>query len=184
MSNTQLTTLTSKLAAKFDLGDGSGLLDTLKKTAFKGAVSDEQMTALLIVANHIRISEAGCWEWTGAKTRGYGQLTYRGVHQTAHRFSFQHFVEPIREGMWVLHHCDNRSCVNPAHLYQGTAIDNRADMLRRKRWVHPWSRRTHCIKGHEYAVVGYRIDKNDGSRVCRECQRNYKRDQRTAKQRN
>ena len=31
MSNTQLTTLTSKLAAKFDLGDGSGLLDTLKK---------------------------------------------------------------------------------------------------------------------------------------------------------
>ena len=45
MSNTQLTTLTSKLAAKFDLGDGSGLLDTLKKTAFKGAVSDEQMTA-------------------------------------------------------------------------------------------------------------------------------------------
>ena len=62
MSNTQLTTLTSKLAAKFDLGDGSGLLDTLKKTAFKGAVSDEQMTALLIVAKHIRISEAGCWE--------------------------------------------------------------------------------------------------------------------------
>lgn len=62
MSNTQLTTLTSKLAAKFDLGDGSGLLDTLKKTAFKGAVSDEQMTALLIVANHIRISEAGCRE--------------------------------------------------------------------------------------------------------------------------
>ena len=32
--------------------------------------------------------------------------------------------------------------------------------------------------------VGYRIDKNDGSRVCRECQRNYKRDQRAAKQRN
>lgn len=46
MSNTQLTTLTSKLAAKFDLGDGSGLLDTLKKTAFKGAVSDEQINQL------------------------------------------------------------------------------------------------------------------------------------------
>ena len=46
MSNTQLATLTSKLAAKFDLGDGSGLLDTLKKTAFKGAVSDEQINQL------------------------------------------------------------------------------------------------------------------------------------------
>lgn len=56
MSNTQLTTLTSKLAEKFDLGDGSGLLDTLKKTAFKGAVSDEQMTALLIVANQYKLN--------------------------------------------------------------------------------------------------------------------------------
>lgn len=56
MSNTQLTTLTSKLAEKFDLGDGSGLLDTLKKTAFKGAVSDEQMTALLIVANQYNLN--------------------------------------------------------------------------------------------------------------------------------
>ena len=56
MSNTQLTTLTSKLAEKFDLGDGSGLLDTLKKTAFKGTVSDEQMTALLIVANQYKLN--------------------------------------------------------------------------------------------------------------------------------
>ena len=56
MSNTQLPTLTNKLAAKFDLGDGSGLLDTLKKTAFKGAVSDEQMTALLIVANQYNLN--------------------------------------------------------------------------------------------------------------------------------
>ena len=51
MSNTQLTTLAQKLATQFDLGDGIGLLDTLKKTAFKGAVTDDQMTALLIVRN-------------------------------------------------------------------------------------------------------------------------------------
>ena len=56
MSNTQLPTLTNKLAAKFDLGDATGLLDTLKKTAFKGAVSDEQMTALLIVANQYNLN--------------------------------------------------------------------------------------------------------------------------------
>lgn len=50
MSN-QLTTLTNKLASRLDIGDGSGMIDTLKATAFKGQVSDQQMMALLIVAN-------------------------------------------------------------------------------------------------------------------------------------
>jgi phage recombination protein Bet len=49
--STQLVTLTNKLAARLDMGDGSGMIDTLKATAFKGQVSDEQMMALLIVAN-------------------------------------------------------------------------------------------------------------------------------------
>lgn len=53
MASTALATLTNKLAAQFDLGDGSGLTETLKSTAFKSntQVSDDQMTALLIVAN-------------------------------------------------------------------------------------------------------------------------------------
>ena len=51
MSNA-LTTLTGTLAKRFELGDGAGLIETLKATAFKGQeVSDAQMTALLIVAN-------------------------------------------------------------------------------------------------------------------------------------
>ena len=51
--STALATLTSKLASQFDIGDGSGLSETLKSTAFKSntQVTDEQMTALLIVAN-------------------------------------------------------------------------------------------------------------------------------------
>jgi len=180
MSNA-LVTLTNKLASRLDMGDGTGLVETLKATAFKGQVSDAQMTALMVVANHIEIADDGCWNWTGAMSQGYGQLTFNGKHQTAHRFVFGNFVEPIEDGMWVLHHCDNRRCVNPDHLYQGTPIDNRADMLNRIRWAHPWATRTHCTNGHEYEAVGYRIDKNDGSRVCRECQRNYKREQRAAK---
>lgn len=51
MSSTALSNLTRTLAAKLDMGDGSGLIDTLKATAFKGQVSDDQMTALLVVAN-------------------------------------------------------------------------------------------------------------------------------------
>jgi phage recombination protein Bet len=46
-----LTTLTSKLAATLNMGDGAGLIETLKATAFKGQVSDAQMTALMVVAN-------------------------------------------------------------------------------------------------------------------------------------
>lgn len=50
--STALTTLTSKLAAKLDMGtDGSDLIETLKATAFKGEVSNAQMTALMVVAN-------------------------------------------------------------------------------------------------------------------------------------
>lgn len=50
--STALVTLTAKLAARLDMGDGTGLMETLKQTAFKGQVSDAQMTALMIVANN------------------------------------------------------------------------------------------------------------------------------------
>lgn len=49
--STALSTLTNKLATRLDMGDGSGLIETLKATAFKGQVSDAQMTALMVVAN-------------------------------------------------------------------------------------------------------------------------------------
>lgn len=55
MSNA-LTTLTRTLATKLDMGDGAELIDTLKATAFKGQVSDAQMTALLVVANQYALN--------------------------------------------------------------------------------------------------------------------------------
>src|SRR3546814_9364724 len=52
-----LATLTTKLAQRLDMGDnGSGLTETLKATAFKGQVSDAQMTALLIVATQYALN--------------------------------------------------------------------------------------------------------------------------------
>lgn len=50
-TNTALAKLTSKLATRLDMGDGTGLIETLKATAFRGQVSDAQMTALMVVAN-------------------------------------------------------------------------------------------------------------------------------------
>lgn len=51
-----LMTLTQKLATTLDMGDGAGLVETLKATAFKGQVSDAQMTALMVVANQYALN--------------------------------------------------------------------------------------------------------------------------------
>lgn len=58
--STALTTLTNKLAARLDMGNGAGLIDTLKLTCFRqrgnDVVTDAQMEALLIVAEQYRLN--------------------------------------------------------------------------------------------------------------------------------
>lgn len=120
---------------------------------------------------------SGCWLWTGSLNRkGYGQLTHQQKHMEAHRASFTAFCgDP--SGKLVCHNCDQPSCVNPSHLYAGTSVDNRKDMLVRKRWSHPYAKRIACAAGHEYEVYGVSIA-TDGTRTCKECQRINKRNQR------
>lgn len=78
-----------------------------------------------------------CWVWTGAKTfdGGYGQIG-TGVGKKlalAHRFSYELAYGPITNGLWVLHRCDNPSCVRPDHLFLGTGKDNAQDMVAKGR---------------------------------------------------
>lgn len=84
-----------------------------------------------------------CWEWTACRTpNGYGQMnTGNGKKDMAHRLAWA-FVQKQSPpaDLFVCHHCDNRGCVRPSHLYVGTQTDNMRDCARRGRngaWTRP-----------------------------------------------
>lgn len=89
------------------------------------------------------ISPSGCWDWIGAKrgkgrSRGYLYDRRVGGHAVATRISWElRYGVPVPGDLLVCHHCDNPGCVNPEHLFIGTAFDNMRDAYDKGRLLMP-----------------------------------------------
>lgn len=109
-----------------------------------------------------------CWIWVGSiGYDSYGRFKNDKKIEIAHRASFKFFnhIESLDRWQFVCHSCDNRKCVNPAHLWLGKPKDNTMDMIRKGR-SHQ-TRKTHCPSGHEYSEEN--TYKWKGHRMCKIC---------------
>ena len=118
---------------------------------------------------------SGCWEWRSSiRGNGYGAFFTHLIGEGrkcrgAHRFSWELKNGPIPDGLWVLHKCDNRICVNPDHLFLGDRVDNMQDCAKKGRVCTTGKALlTHCKHGHEFTPENTRVDKH-GHRRCRTC---------------
>lgn len=79
-----------------------------------------------------------CWIWSARidPGTGYGMMNVggrAGAPIQTHRVSWLLYRGDIPDGVRVLHTCDVRDCVNPDHLFLGSAFDNIRDMYQKKR---------------------------------------------------
>lgn len=119
----------------------------------------------------------GCWFWLGPLyPKGYGSFWYQGRNVGAHRAAYELFVGPVPPGLSVCHRCDVPCCVNPEHLFLGTARDNLLDASAKGRL--PAQQKTHCCRGHQFTPENTYIEPKRGNRKCRTCVKEYWRSRR------
>lgn len=106
-----------------------------------------------------------CWTWAGSIHKGYGRFQGRPAHQIAWELNTG---MPFPQGLHACHHCDNPVCVNPLHIWPGTAAQNNYDRDRKGR--NGFTSRTHCSKGHAYEEDGKERTDRKGRR-CLTCDR-------------
>ena len=122
-----------------------------------------------------------CWLWVGARAgrprQPYGKMGaggHRGKTLRASRVSWELHNGPIPTTLQVLHKCDNGLCVNPAHLFLGTHVDNMKDAIQKGRLNRGGEqnrRKTSCVHGHPFTPENTLHTFPNGRRVrsCKTC---------------
>lgn len=113
-----------------------------------------------------------CWQFQGyIEGTGYGRLKVAGKRRMAHRVSFEIHHGNITPGMMICHRCDNPSCVNPNHLFQGSSRDNKLDCTSKRR--HAFGSKSPNAVLTEEQVREIRGDHKAGKISYREAARKY-----------
>lgn len=116
--------------------------------------------------------EDGCWEWTGTRSTywNYPKFYVGGrKYVLAHRWSYEHFVGPIPDGLTIDHLCRFTLCVNPEHLEPVDAVEN---VMRGEGACAQHARKTHCKRGHPFTEdnIYWGTSPNGGAkRQCKTC---------------
>ena len=115
-------------------------------------------------------SQTGCWEWQASCNQyGYGQFVVPELDErAAHRVSFRIFKGEILPGMQICHRCDNRKCITPDHLFQGTIQDNSDDKMRKGRDKPSNRGKLFCKRNHPLFGSNMIVD-SSGKRQCKIC---------------
>lgn len=120
----------------------------------------------------MRVTDAGCWEWTGALyPGGYGMVWGGDKLWRAHRLVYVTHVGPVPGGRDLDHYLwPDGGCVGRACALHTRPASRRENLLRGQGLTARNRAVEECPAGHQYAGANLYVDP-DGGRRCRECKR-------------
>lgn len=125
-----------------------------------------------------------CWNWISSGNENkYGHFYHKGKSYMAHRFVYEQLVGPIPPARYIDHVCQNKRCVNPAHLEPVSPSENNK---RGNSMSGLNARKTHCNWGHPLSGKNMRLLKEPGTmstyhRVCLACKARLQKEYTTRK---